>query len=303
MINTCGEAGVAACRTGEEKPDQPKLKYTRNYMRFRKLVRWAVASITYGSGVAKLFSRGQSARILVYHSINHDPLNPFSVSPGDFEAQVRLLSQKYNVISLQELVSRIQDGKEMPANAVAITLDDGFQDNYTFAYPILKKYNVPATIFVVVESLESKAAVGSSLSGREPGRYLSWAQVREISQNGISFGSHSLTHPWLTQVPLAQARREIVQSKAQLEQFLGEPVHLFAYPGGRLCDFSQEIKEIVIESGYSGACVGLNGANGPDTDPYLLRRTKIEVDDSMGVFEMALKGALDAFILLDRTRR
>jgi hypothetical protein len=302
MTNTFEAADTASERTHDEKTDQGRSGYSRNYMRFRKLVRWAVASVTYGSGVTRLYAKRSRARILVYHSISHDPLNPFSVSPPAFEAQVRRLAEAYHVISMDELASRIREGKEMPANAVAITLDDGLRDNYTFAYPILKKYGVPAMIYVVVEKLKSETGTGSAAGGDESERYLLWPQVKEMSENGISIGSHTLTHPWLAEVPLAQARREIAESKTRLEQFLGKPVQHFAYPGGRLCDYNQEIKEAVIESGYLSACVGLNGTNGPETDPYLLRRTKIEVDDSMAVFERAMRGGLDAFVLLDKTR-
>jgi peptidoglycan/xylan/chitin deacetylase (PgdA/CDA1 family) len=302
MTNTVEATDTVGEQTCEQKSDQGALGHSRNYMRFRKLVRWAVASATYGSGVTRLYAKRSRARILVYHSIDHDPLNPFSVSPLAFEAQVRRLAEAYHPISLDELVSHIREGTELPANAVAITLDDGLRDNYRFAYPILNKYGVPATIYVVVDKLKLEAGTDSASDGGESERYLLWPQVKEMSENGISIGSHTLTHPWLTEVPLEQARHEIAASKTKLEQFLDKPVRHFAYPGGRLCDYNQEIKEAVIESGYLSACVGLNGTNGLDTDPYLLRRTKIEVDDSMAVFERALKGGLDAFVLLDKTR-
>ncbi|MDY7076301.1 MAG: polysaccharide deacetylase family protein [Chloroflexota bacterium] len=279
--------------------------YSKNYMLFRKSVRWIVASITYYSGAVflrGLFESVPRARILVYHSISRNPLNPFSVSPEDFEEQIRFLSQEYNVILLEDLIACTQK-KDIPANSVVITLDDGFEDNYTYAYPILKKYSVPATVFVIVERLDHATTPQKESEEEKSGPYLSWDQVVEMSRNGISFGSHTLTHPWLTEVTLEEAQREIVESKARLEQRIGKPVRLFAYPGGRVCDFNEDIKAIVAASGYSGACVGLNGTNGLNTDPYLLRRTKIEVDDGMYVFKKAMKGALDIFILLDQARR
>jgi peptidoglycan/xylan/chitin deacetylase (PgdA/CDA1 family) len=272
-------------------------------MVFRKSVRWIIASIMYRCGGTFLFHRRHRARILVYHSISKDPLNPFSVSPEDFQAQVHLLSQEYNVISLEELLTWINGEKdEIPPNSVVITLDDGFRDNYIHAYPILRKYNVPATIFVVVNRLTSDGDLRSRSEKQKSDRYLSWDQVIEMNENGISIGSHTLTHPWLTEVTLDQARREITGSKVLLGQRLGKPVTLFAYPGGRVRDFNQDIKTIVAESGYSGACTGLNGTNGLNTDPYLLRRTKIEVDDGNYIFTKAMRGALDILVLLDRAR-
>lgn len=288
--------------TGCAKPGR-----SENYMLFRKAVRWVVTSLMYYSGVVflySLFNKRPRARILVYHSISEDPLNPFSVSPEDFEAQVQFLSQEYNVISLEELIACIVDkGQEIPLDSVVITFDDGFGDNYTYAYPVLKKYGVPATIFVITERLEPSGAPQLAAKDQESGLYLSWNQVIEMSRNGISIGSHTCTHPWLTYVTLEEARREIVESKARLEQQLDKPVCLFAYPGGRIRDFDQDIISIVVSSGYSGACSGLNGTNRDGISPYLLRRTKIEVGDGMYVFKKALKGALDIFVLLDYTRR
>ena len=301
------KAGMEGHGNNTNEMDYAKPCRSKNYMLFRKSVRWMVASIMYYSGAVflrNLFRTGSRARILVYHSISEDSLNPFSVSPEDFEKQVRFLSQEYNVISLEELAACIKSGeKGIPAGSVAITLDDGFRDNYTHAYPILRKHNVPATIFVITDRLESNGAPRSEPGAQESGSYLSWDQVVEMSESGLSIGSHTLTHPWLTEITLEEARREIVESKERLEQRLGKPVPLFAYPGGRVCDFNQDIKAIVAESGYSGACIGLNGANGCGTDPYLLRRTKIEVGDGMYVFKKAMKGALDIFVLLDHARR
>jgi peptidoglycan/xylan/chitin deacetylase (PgdA/CDA1 family) len=296
------EPGRDDSRTGYRKPGRSK-----NHMAFRKSVRWMVVSGMYYSGamfLQNLFKTGSRARILVYHSISEDPLNPFSVSPKDFEEQVRTLSQEYNVVSLEELLACINnEEKEIPLDSVAITLDDGFKDNYTYAYPILRGYAAPATMFVIVTRLESNGALPSPSVGQGSDRYLSWDQVIEMSKNGISIGSHTLTHRWLTGITLEEARREIVESKERLEQRLGKPVSLFAYPGGRVCDFAPDIKALVAESGYSGACIGLNGTNGRNTDPYLLRRTKIEMGDSIYVFRKAMKGALDVFILLDQARR
>ncbi len=280
--------------------------HSRSHMLFRKLVRWMVASIMYYSGAVflyNLFKMEAKARILVYHSIDNDPLNPFSVSPEDFEEQVRFLSQEYNVISLDELVAYVRGEREKIApDSVVITLDDGLRDNYVHAYPILRRHDVPATIFVIVACLESHDTPQSKVEGQGSGRYLSWDQVVEMSENGVSFGSHTLMHPRLTKIKPEEARREIAESKILLEQRLGKSVRLFAYPGGRLCDFNQDIKTAVAESEYSGACVGLNGTNAYGTDPYLLRRTKIEVDDGMYVFKKAMKGALDIFALLDKVR-
>ena len=276
------------------------------HMQFRKLVRWAVVSVMYYSGLLflmRLFRSPHQARILVYHSVSDEPLNPFSVPPGDFEEHIRFLSQEFNVISLEELANCLDNGRDIPPDSVVITLDDGLRDNYVNAYPILKEYQVPATMFLIVDHLRpDPSEPAESADDGEP-LFLSWAEVKEMSQNGIRFGSHTLSHRPLTSLPLAEARREIQESKRQLERRLEQPVNVFSYPLGRVQDFNQDIRNVVAESEYICACVGLNGTNGRDTDPYLLKRTKIEVNDGMYVFEKAMKGGLDAFILLNQIRR
>jgi len=283
-----------------------KPSYSVNYMRFRKWVRWTVVSAMYYSGflfLIRLFRSQHRARILVYHSISNDPLNPFSVSPSAFEAQIRLLVQEFNILSLEDLATYLNSGREIPPDSVVITLDDGFKDNYTNAYPILKKYKVPATIFLIVNRVEANGSVPPESADDKAALYLSWAEVKEMSKNGISFGSHTLTHTSLTTLTLKEIRREIQESKRLLEKQIGQPICLFSYPFGTLCDFNKDIRNIVAESGYICACTGLNGTNGHHADPYLLKRTKIEVDDGMHIFEKALRGGLEVFILLDRVRR
>jgi peptidoglycan/xylan/chitin deacetylase (PgdA/CDA1 family) len=251
----------------------------------------------------RLFSSKHEARILVYHSISEDPLNPFSVSPGDFEAQVRFLVQHFNVIPLAELAACLNEGREIPPDSVVITLDDGFKDNYTHAYPTLKKYDVPATMFLIVDRIEADGSFPPELEEQGSGLYLSWSEIEEMSTNGISLGSHTLSHDSLAGLTLGEAKREIQESKRRLEERLSQTVELFSYPYGTVRDFNEDVKTLVAESGYTCACVGLNGTSRRDTDPYLLRRTKIEVGDGMYVFEKAMRGGLDVFILLDRVRQ
>jgi len=191
----------------------------------------------------------------------------------------------------------------IPADTVAITLDDGLKDNYTNAYPILKKYLVPATMFLIVDKIGEAIPNSGDTANAAEASHLTWAQIEEMSENGISFGSHTLTHTSLRNIPLDDVRFEVEDSKKAIEGRLDIPVELFAYPFGTLRDVDQNIVDIVAEVGYSCACVAINGTNGHQTDPYRLRRTKIEVNDGMFVFEKAMRGGLDIFVLLDNARR
>ena len=209
-----------------------------------------------------------TAPVLMYHYINNEePLRSrLGVSPESFERQMRFLRErKYNIVSLEELTDLIKNKKKIPSGTVAITFDDGYLDNYINAYPVLKKYNIPATIFVVINR------IGKHLGNDD---YMSWSQIRELSESGlITIGSHSMNHPNLSEINSEeQLKEEIFESKKILGKELNQEVKFFSYPfGGR----SLEARRIVSLSGYKAA-VGTNFPKGsPGDDLYALKRLRI----------------------------
>jgi peptidoglycan/xylan/chitin deacetylase (PgdA/CDA1 family) len=217
------------------------------------------------------------ALIICYHCVKDEAnsyLRPTKIA--DFENQMHFLSKKYNPMSLEKMVQCIQDGMSLPSKAIAVTFDDGYQDNYENAYPILKKYNMPATVFLTTGFIGT-----GEIPVWEKGYYtaektlmLSWKQVQEMSNDGISFGSHTLTHPFLTRIPRKQVKMEIHQSKDIIEQRIGKPVATFSYPGG---DFNSDVKGIVKEAGYSAAVSTIAGYNKPYDDVHALKRNIIQL--------------------------
>ena len=217
------------------------------------------------------------ALIICYHCIKdkaYSHLRPTKVA--DFENQMRFLSKVYNPISLERMAQQIQNGTSLPSKAIAITFDDGYQDNYENAYPILKKYNVPATFFLTTGFIGTGEipAWDKGYYTNEKALMLSWEQVREMSNSGISFGSHTLTHPFLTRIPRKHAQREILLSKDIIEQQIGKPVTTFAYPSG---NFNSEIKGIVKDAGYSAAVSTIPGYNSMHDDVHILKRNVIQL--------------------------
>jgi peptidoglycan/xylan/chitin deacetylase (PgdA/CDA1 family) len=215
--------------------------------------------------------------IICYHCIRDEGnphLRPAKIA--DFEKQMQYLSKVYNPISLEKMAQHIQNGTSLPSKAIAVTFDDGYQDNYENAYPILKKYNIPATFFLTTGFIgtgEIPAWDKGYYTG-EKALMLSWEQVREMSDNGISFGSHTLTHPFLTRIPHKHAQREISLSKDIIEQKIGKPVTTFAYPSG---NFDADIKGIVKGAGYSAAVSTIPGHNSMNDDVYVLKRNVIQL--------------------------
>jgi len=183
--------------------------------------------------------------ILTYHSFDYER-GLLSVAPENFEKQMRYLKDKhYNVISFGELVEGIKNKKKFAHNTVVITIDDGYENNFTYAYPILKKYSLPATVFIITNYMGINAA------------FLSWDQVREMSKNNISFGGHTKNHVYLPSINKEDILwDEIAGCKKAIEEHIGIPVDYFCYPLG---GFMEEAEMLVRKAGYKGACVTNRG--------------------------------------------
>jgi peptidoglycan/xylan/chitin deacetylase (PgdA/CDA1 family) len=164
--------------------------------------------------------------ILMYHYIrvNPDPRDALggalSVTPDDFSAQMDWLARSgYHPIDLDDLRGYLLANATLPAKPVVISLDDGYSDLYTAAYPLLRAYQFKAVAYVV-----------TGFFGR-PGN-VTPAQVVEMNANGIEIGSHTVSHPDLTKLSAAELQRQLDDSKATLEAILGHPVLDFCYPSG-----------------------------------------------------------------------
>lgn len=160
--------------------------------------------------------------ILLYHHIAENPSqNPYYVRPEQFEAQMALLWERgYRTISVAQLLMALENGAELPACSFILTFDDGDEDVYTQAYPILQRYGYTATLYLVVNYLD------------HPG-FLSREQVQTLLAAGWEIGSHSLHHFDLTQVGDTVLKAEIDDSRTRLEALFGVPVLSFAYPYGK----------------------------------------------------------------------
>lgn len=183
--------------------------------------------------------------VLVYHSVH--PLREgetqeqiqYNVPPEIFEEQLRYLRDNgYVTITMGELEEYLQFGTTTEKKLVALTFDDGWQDQYVRVYPLLKQYGQVATFYVYTNPI-----------GKDY-RFLTWDEIREMKAGGMSFGSHSLSHPFLSRLNTDEMREEILRSKEVLEKKLGSRVTSFAYPFG---DMNKEIMTVVNEAGYISA--------------------------------------------------
>ncbi|MBC8015896.1 MAG: polysaccharide deacetylase family protein [Sporomusaceae bacterium] len=198
--------------------------------------------------------------VLNYHKV--DTLNhALSVSPEEFEEQMEYLYKNgYTTITPDQLMSYLKSGKQLPDKPILITFDDGYLDNYTNAYPIMKKYGFTATIFII-----------TGLVSNDP-RFVTWDQVREMQKNGIVFGSHTVNHESLTSLTKEQVMSELSQSREEMAAQLGKPPRYFAYPTGT---YNLKIEDMVRAAGYKAAFTIQYGQVGADSDLYALERIPI----------------------------
>jgi peptidoglycan/xylan/chitin deacetylase (PgdA/CDA1 family) len=206
-------------------------------------------------------NQGKNIPVLNYHQVEDNVNNPLTLSKQEFAEQMAYLRRHgYNSITPDQLVKHIKNGVPLPDNPILITLDDGYRDNYTNAYPIMKKYGFTGTIFLITD------VVGHN------DWYLNWDQIREMQQGGFIFGSHTLNHVPLTTLTRDEARRQLVESKEAIEWRLHTPVTCFAYPTGA---YNQEIEGLLRDSGYEAAFSVHFGRVGMKSEPYALERIPV----------------------------
>lgn len=250
---------------------------------------------------SKLLKRASARglRILVYHTIaelrpRDDPYR-MSVPPVLFAAHLGWLRQHgYAFVSLDKALEMLQGQGPIPEKVVAVTFDDGFRDTLTRAYPILQRSGVPATVFVVPRYL----------NGREPfpwlhnsGQHecpLTWEELQFLASSPIiCVGSHGWTHRRLSDLSIADQRREIEQSKSALEAGLGKSITWFAYPYGHRGSFFGETIACLQHAGFKGACTNVMGVNQAGDSSWTLKRTRIGWEDHLWRFRLKMAGAYD----------
>ncbi len=311
----------------------------------------AISFLSYRMGLTQGLVKLQSVlkpgkpntfRVLNYHRVN-DFNNPFtidSVAATDFENQMHFISKGYHVLSLDEIYDHIANNHTLPTQCLAITFDDGYEDNYTFAYPILKKYNLPSTIFLTVDCVDTQTplwfdqvlfafketstkkfdsplndgvfdintleqkfytahvmlenlkkldndqrkkslidvlkelGISSNKTSHNTANLLIWPQIMEMSRHNISFGSHTMTHPILANLPDTEMEWELSTSKKTIESKIGKEVCFFAYPNGKESDYDEIVIQSVKQAGYKAAMTTAPTTNAASTDFFTWGRYK-----------------------------
>lgn len=211
--------------------------------------------------------------ILLYHKLGRPPRGArvpgHYVSPARFRRHLDyLIARGFTAIPLLDLVDAAQP---LPPRPVVITFDDGYRCLREHALPALAERGLPATVFMVAGHVGGmnvwEQAVGDVA---EP--MLSLAEMREMQAAGIEFGSHTLNHVRLSAAGEEEARRELVESRARLEELLGRPCRSLAYPYG---DWSPRVRELAEAAGYQAACTTVRATARRGDDPLALPRINV----------------------------
>jgi peptidoglycan/xylan/chitin deacetylase (PgdA/CDA1 family) len=212
-------------------------------------------------------------RILMYHSIADNPKDIHAIWPDEFDKQMAELSQQskrgeVKVVGLMEGIRLLREGKAW-RGLMAITFDDALRDFLLNAVPVLKKYDLPATMFVPTNYIGGTAE-WDSYDKSKP--IMTWDELAEVSSQGFDIASHTLSHPRLINCDSQQLDYELSYSMETIHSHIPNAVPLLSYPGGF---YGKREMQAAEQAGYVG-CVGVSSrlANYPWTNRFRLRRRK-----------------------------
>jgi peptidoglycan/xylan/chitin deacetylase (PgdA/CDA1 family) len=257
-----------------------------------------LATLYVGHPAARLLGLRARPRvpILMYHSVSDNlfakshPYYQINTSPNVFARQMRWLRRNgYRTMDLPEMLAAMHAGQDL-SRVVVITFDDGYQDFYTDALPVMKQCGFTATIFLATDRIQDVAV---RIEGAD---YLTWREVRELHAEGIQFGSHTVTHPDLRSLGPEQIDYELGYSKETIEQKLGAPVPSFSYPFAfpeEDRDFTRYLLDALANHGFENGVSTILGRANVDHNPFCLPRLPVNSWDDAPLLRAKLEGGYD----------
>ena len=264
----------------------------------KKIVR---AGFVAGARVARVLTPRRSAcvRVLTYHRFGPARHDPFCVSPEEFDRQMAWLAHQKLAISLQDLDAFLRGERDLPPNAVLVTIDDGNPCVLSRAMPIAERHGVPLVSFVPAgEVVRDGTPRADDLES--PDARVTETELRQLAARGVAIGSHALSHRSLARLPADAQRTEAERSRAVLGTLTGKPIAAFAYPFGTRADYDDRTTAALREAGYRLAFTSQHGAVTRASDPLCLPRVKIEGGEGLWMFREIVDGGMDGWRWIDR---
>jgi peptidoglycan/xylan/chitin deacetylase (PgdA/CDA1 family) len=265
--------------------------YTSNGMKY--FLRKVITGALYGWYICTGRSRRTlAAPVLMYHSVS-DTSWFFAVTPKDFDRQMCYLKKFFTPVKLRDIVDFLEGKRALPEHAVAVTFDDGYQDFLINALPILKKYRIPATLFVCAGTVDRK----------ELGSYfplLDWREIQEVGKSSlVDIGSHAMSHKKLTRILPGEAENEIVSSRVVIGEEASIRSQFFAYPKG---SFDSVLEGVVLRAGYRGAVGAVQRLVTIKANRYAIPRVQVDRTISFFEFKARLTPVVDWYYQLWRVK-
>ena len=244
--------------------------------------------------------------ILVYHDVvaNSDKMRieHDSVLLEDFERQMKFLRENsFKPLPLQKAISLIESGEEIPEKSVIITFDDGYKSTSTVAAPILRKYEIPATVFVVTGFVGQE----KGYPWLQPDGANSWLcrtvpanqeEIIRLHQEGFEIGAHTVNHRFLPLLTNQELEEEILGSRHTLQQILDRPPLSFALPFSfpmkhrKWPSFQRSLTSILIKGNFNSCCTMTRGHISANSNPLFLQRIAVGKFDDLQLFRAKLRG-------------
>jgi peptidoglycan/xylan/chitin deacetylase (PgdA/CDA1 family) len=224
-----------------------------------------------------IFSRDFRTKMVVvtFHRVNDwMEEDGITCNSAKFEAFCEFFRRHFRVVRLSEQIAGCREGRGT-GGTLSITFDDGYRDNFEVAVPILRRLNLPAAFFVATGFIGTDyAPPWDQHLPRQPG-WMSWDQVRELYDQGFEVGAHTNEHVDLAARDPDTVRAELSRCRMKLEQALGAPPTLFAYPFGGRENISPVSLTLVREAGFECCLASFGGVNPPLADPFQLNRISV----------------------------
>ena len=244
--------------------------------------------------------------ILMYHHINHHKGDMVTITPEVFEGQMEYLHKAgCMTLKIHDLIAYINGGLTLPQKAVVVTFDDGWLDNYMYAFPVIKKYKINATVFLITNRVENASLKNSKFIPTYSGQnskllipthneskvliensedwkvVLNWELIKEMSDSGmIEFYSHTKSHAKCNSLPEKELMEELKESREIIEKRLGSPSPYFCWPYGKYNDLAVNVAKKI---GYKAIFTTNHGVVETGSDPFAINR--IIVKDSIAWFK------------------